>query len=121
MPPVISIENVSKSYRLGVIGTGTLRDDLKGWWHRVRGLPDPNLRVDQMHQSIEGQTLWALQDVSLEVKQGEVLGIIGRNGAGKSTLLKILSRVTAPTSGRSSIWGVNPLHRLEAVHRLAIT
>ncbi len=105
MSTVISIENISKSYRLGLIGTGTLREDLQGWWHRVRGLPDPNLKVDQMHQAIEGQTLWALQDVSLEVKQGEVLGIIGRNGAGKSTLLKILSRVTAPTSGRIRVKG----------------
>lgn len=105
MSTVISIENISKTYRLGVIGTGTLREDLQGWWHRVRGLPDPNLRVDQTHQSIEGHTLWALQDVSLEVKQGEVLGIIGRNGAGKSTLLKILSRVTAPTSGRIRVKG----------------
>ena len=96
----ISIENISKTYRLGLIGSGTLREDLQGWWHRVRGLPDPNLRVDQVHQAIEGHTLWALQEVTLAVKQGEVLGIIGRNGAGKSTLLKILSRVTAPTSGR---------------------
>lgn len=100
MASVISIENVSKSYRLGVIGSGTLREDLQSWWHRMRGLPDPNLRIDQMHKAVEGHTLWALQDVSLDIQQGEVLGIIGRNGAGKSTLLKILSRVTAPTSGR---------------------
>jgi lipopolysaccharide transport system ATP-binding protein len=101
----ISIENVSKSYRLGVIGSGTLREDLQSWWHRKRGLPDPNLRVDQLHQAVEGHTLWALQNVSLEIKQGEVWGIIGRNGAGKSTLLKILSRVTAPTSGRIRVKG----------------
>ncbi len=105
MSTVISIENVSKSYRLGVIGTGTLREDLQGWWHRVRGLPDPNLRVDQAHAAVEGHTLWALQNVSLEVNEGEVLGIIGRNGAGKSTLLKILSRVTAPSSGRIRVKG----------------
>ncbi len=105
MPTVISIENVCKSYRLGVYGSGTLREDLQSWWHRVRGLPDPNRRVDQAHLPVEGHTLWALQDVSLAVEQGEVLGIIGRNGAGKSTLLKILSRVTAPTSGRIRVKG----------------
>ena len=102
---VISIENVSKSYRLGVIGSGTLREDLQSWWHRVRGLPDPNLSLDHVHKAVEGHTLWALQDVSLEIQQGEVWGIIGRNGAGKSTLLKILSRVTAPSSGRIRVKG----------------
>ena len=105
MPSVISIENVCKSYRLGTIGRGTLREDLQSWWHRLRGRPDPNLRVDQAHLPVEGHTLWALQNVSLEVDQGEVLGVIGRNGAGKSTLLKILSRVTAPTSGRIRVKG----------------
>ncbi len=105
MPPVISIENISKSYHLGVIGSGTLREDLQSWWHRVRGLPDPNRRLDQSHLPVEGHTLWALQNVSLEIQQGEVWGIIGRNGAGKSTLLKILSRVTAPTSGRIRVKG----------------
>ena len=105
MSTVISIENVCKSYRLGVIGSGTLREDLQSWWHRLRGRPDPNLRLDQAHLPVEGHTLWALQNVSLEVEQGEVLGVIGRNGAGKSTLLKILSRVTAPSSGRIRVKG----------------
>ena len=105
MPSVISIENVCKSYRLGTIGRGTLREDLQSWWHRLRGRPDPNLRLDQAHLPVEGHTLWALQNVSLDVEQGEVLGVIGRNGAGKSTLLKILSRVTAPSSGRIRVKG----------------
>lgn len=105
MTTAISIEHVTKSYRLGVIGSGTLREDLQSWWHRVRGLPDPNSRLDHVHKSVEGHTLWALQDLSLEIQQGEVWGIIGRNGAGKSTLLKILSRVTAPTSGRIRVKG----------------
>ena len=105
MSTVISIENVCKSYRLGTIGSGTLREDLQSWWHRVRGRPDPNRRLDRTHLPVEGHTLWALQDVSLSVEQGEVLGIIGRNGAGKSTLLKILSRVTAPSSGMVKVRG----------------
>jgi len=101
----ISIEDVSKFYRLGVWGRGTLQEDLQSWWHRIRGMPDPNLRVDEKHLAVEGHTLWALQNISLEVKQGEVWGIIGKNGAGKSTLLKILSRVVAPSSGRIGIKG----------------
>jgi len=104
MSTAISIENVSKCYHLGVIGHGTLREDLQSWWAKVRGKADPN-RMLGSHEAIEGETLWALRDVSLDVEQGEVLGIIGSNGAGKSTLLKVLSRVTAPTSGRIKIRG----------------
>ena len=103
---VISVENLSKSYRLGQIGTGTLSRDLEVWWAKVRGKPNPLLKIGQTdHGNQDGQTLWALQDVSFQVQQGEVLGIIGRNGAGKSTLLKILSRVTAPTSGQVKVKG----------------
>jgi len=103
---VISVENLSKSYRLGQIGTGTLSRDLEVWWAKVRGKPNPLLKIGQTdHGNQDGQTLWALQDVSFQVQQGEVLGIIGRNGAGKSTLLKILSRVTAPTSGLVKVKG----------------
>jgi lipopolysaccharide transport system ATP-binding protein len=104
--PVISVENLSKSYRLGQIGTGTLSRDLKVWWARTRGKPNPLLRIGQTdHGNRTGEILWALTDVSFHVEQGEVLGIIGRNGAGKSTLLKILSRVTAPTSGCVNVKG----------------
>jgi lipopolysaccharide transport system ATP-binding protein len=103
---VISVQNVSKCYRLGLIGGATLRADFERWWARVRGKPDPLLKIGQGDQgNREGEYIWALQDVSFEVQQGEVLGIIGRNGAGKSTLLKILSRVTAPTSGQVKIKG----------------
>jgi len=105
-PTVISVEHLSKSYRLGQIGTGTLTNDLKVWWARTRGKPNPLLKIGQEdHGNIDGETLWALKDVSFTVEQGEVLGIIGRNGAGKSTLLKILSRVTAPTSGVVKVKG----------------
>jgi len=104
--PVISVEHLSKSYRLGQIGTGTFTNDLKLWWARVRHKPNPMLRIGEKdHGNRDGEELWALRDVSFTVEQGEVLGIIGRNGAGKSTLLKILSRVTAPTSGRIRVKG----------------
>jgi lipopolysaccharide transport system ATP-binding protein len=153
---VISVEHLSKSYRLGQIGTGTLTNDLKVWWAKALGKPNPLLKIGQKDPSIrpsstgnrpsssasvspsstkdektkdgmtkdqgpgtkdettdvgrprtkdegladhDSDTIWALKDVSFSVKQGEVLGIIGRNGAGKSTILKILSRITAPTEG----------------------
>ena len=104
MTTAISIQNVSKAYRLGVIGHGTLREDLQSWWAKVRGKEDPN-RIIGSKEAIEGDTLWALRDVSFDVEQGSVWGIIGANGAGKSTLLKILSRVTAPTSGQIKVRG----------------
>ena len=107
MSIVISVENLSKAYRLGQIGTGTLSHDLNAWWAKLRGRPNPLLRIgEQEPGSQDGEaTLWALKDVNFSVEQGEVLGIIGRNGAGKSTLLKILSRVTAPSSGRVKVKG----------------
>ncbi len=106
MPPVISVEHLSKAYRLGQIGTGTFARDLEVWWAKLRGKPNPLLKIGQEdHGNRDGEIIWALKDVSFTVEQGEVLGIIGRNGAGKSTLLKILSRITAPTEGRVRVKG----------------
>ncbi len=104
--PVISVEHLTKRYELGVIGTGTLTRDLERWWARVRKQPDPYTRIGQKDAFERvGESILALDDVSFTVEQGEALGIIGKNGAGKSTLLKILSRVTAPTSGVVKVKG----------------
>ena len=104
----IKIEKVSKQYRLGQIGTGTISHDLNRWWHQVRGKDNPYLKVGENNdRSKKGDSeyVWALQDINIEVQQGEILGIIGKNGAGKSTLLKILSKVTGPTTGNIKAQG----------------
>src|SRR4029079_15191997 len=104
MSIAVAVEQVSKASRLGMIGGRTLTEDVSRWWARFRGRPDPLLKVDQ-EPRMTGETFWALKDVTFDVREGEVLAIIGSNGAGKSTLLKILSQVTSPTSGQIVLRG----------------
>ena len=104
----IRVSELSKIYRLGQIGTGTLSHDLKRWWAITRGKEDPYLKIgaanDRTKKS-DSDYSWVLRDINFDVKKGEVLGVIGSNGAGKSTLLKILSRVTSPTKGEIKVKG----------------
>jgi lipopolysaccharide transport system ATP-binding protein len=102
MSIAIQIQNLSKAYQLGQIGTGTISRDLERWWASIRGKEDPFLKIgeenDRTSKSISN-IVWSLKDINCNIQQGDAVGIIGRNGAGKSTLLKLLSRVTAPTTG----------------------
>ena len=102
MRTVIKTENISKQYRLGTIGTGNLYSDLTRWWYRLRGKEDPFLVIGETNdQSVRGNSefVWALRNINFEVQQGDLVGLIGKNGSGKSTLLKLLSKITAPTTG----------------------
>lgn len=112
MSVAIQVENLSKAYQLGEIGTGTISRDIERWWAKVRGKEDPFLKIGQTNDrtspstgSGENDVVWSLKDINFEIEQGQAVGIIGRNGAGKSTLLKILSRVTSPTTGSIKLKG----------------
>ena len=105
---VIRVENIYKEYRLGSISHGTLYHDIQSGWAKLRGKEDPNTKIDSINQAQLNSTnnlFCALKDVTFDVRQGEIVGIIGCNGAGKSTLLKIIARVTAPSAGTVKIKG----------------
>lgn len=104
---VLKIKDVSKQYRLGLVGTGTLSHDLKRLWYLYRGKEDPYAKVGVVNDREKkgGDYVWALNNINLDIKRGEVIGIIGKNGAGKSTLLKLLSQVTGPTKGSIKVKG----------------
>lgn len=108
MSAVIKVENLYKQYRLGEVGTGSMKDDIKRWRYKIMGREDPFLTIGEENDrtvKANSKYVWALKDINFEVQQGEILGIIGKNGAGKSTLLKILSRTTGPTKGSLKMKG----------------
>ena len=99
---VIEVDNISKLYKLGTIDSGSLKKDLNNWWKKsVLKKEDPYfLELEEKKSGEENQHfLWALKNVSFQLKEGEAIGIIGSNGSGKSTLLKIISRIVQPTTG----------------------
>lgn len=103
MKNIIEVHNISKLYHLGEISSSTIVEDFSRLWQRLSG-KEQHLGITDNAQT-KDNSYWALKNVSFNVQEGEILGIIGKNGAGKSTLLKILSRVTAPTSGSVKIYG----------------
>ena len=104
---VIEVRDLSKLYRLGNIGSVSFMIDFQRWLSKMRGKEDPLMASAVMNnrELKGGENIWALKDISFDVQQGEILGIVGRNGAGKSTLLKILSGITNPTQGELRIKG----------------
>ncbi|SHG57930.1 lipopolysaccharide transport system ATP-binding protein [Chryseolinea serpens] len=109
MSTVIEVDNLGKLYRLGEISTGTLSHDLKRWWAKTRGKEDPYAKIgsvnDRTKRAVDNEYVWAVRNMSFQIRQGDIVGVIGKNGAGKSTLLKILSRITAPSVGEVKIKG----------------
>jgi lipopolysaccharide transport system ATP-binding protein len=105
MSIAVRIEDLSKEYRIGVINNGSLYKDIQSAWARIMGRDDPHSVIGEKNRFDKKGSFWALKDISLDVLEGQRIGIIGRNGAGKSTLLKILSRITAPTTGCVKIKG----------------
>jgi lipopolysaccharide transport system ATP-binding protein len=93
-PLMIQADNISKHYKLGIPGSRTIQEELRNWWTGRR-----NLQTHFTASGVSNKQIWALKNVSFELKNGEVLGLLGKNGAGKSTLLKIISRISLPSSG----------------------
>jgi lipopolysaccharide transport system ATP-binding protein len=108
MAIAIKVEDLSKAYQIGQIGTRTLSRDIERWWAKKRGKEDPFLKIGEINdRNVIGESniVWSLKDINFEIQQGDAVGVIGRNGAGKSTLLKLLSKITTPTTGIVKVKG----------------